>query len=176
MTRSGRPPMRDTDWQKPTQPRDSESVARASARAQSLLENTDFDTTDTDKYKFDRSIIPDGWDYEWKRNTIYNAEDPAYQVSLAKMGWEPVPVKRHPEFMPYGFKGENIERDGLILMERPAEITEKVQRRDYQIAANQVQQNIKQLNKADSGQFERNHKGDSLVKVKKSYEAVEIPD
>jgi hypothetical protein len=68
-----------------------------------------------------------------------------------------------------------IERKGMILMERPQEVTEEARIAEMRRARMQVRQKEEQLNSAPSGQFERNNKENSLVKVKKSYEAVPIP-
>jgi Kef-type K+ transport system membrane component KefB len=38
-------------------------------------------------------------------------------------GWETVDAKRHPEMMPKGYVG-SIEREGMLLCERPLEITQ----------------------------------------------------
>ena len=65
---------------------------------------------------------PDGWDYQWKRRSVYNQEDPAYQVELARQGWEAVPLSRHSEMMPRGWSGQTIEVEGMTLMERPADL------------------------------------------------------
>ena len=77
--------------------------------------------------------------------------------------------------MPTGWKAAHIERDGQILMERPAEITALVHRREYQKAAAQVGQKEQQLYGAPTGTFGRENKGTPLVKVNKSYEPMQIP-
>ena len=69
----------------------------------------------TDKFYIDPSMVPDGWDYNWKRKSVYGMEDPAYQVALARTGWETVPTANHPTMMPMG-NYPVIERDGMILM------------------------------------------------------------
>lgn len=180
----GRPPMRTTVQadpqlaarEAPIAPvREQSSQARAKARAAQLLEVVDMEAGNDDFY-FDVSQIPDGWSYEWKRHTTYNAQDPAYQVQLAQMGWEPVPAARHPLMMPVGYAGAYIERKGMILMERPEEITRRVRARDERSALDQVRMNQEKLTGAPQGQFERNNKGDSLVKIKRSYEPIPIPE
>ena len=80
-------------------------------------------TGSEDRFAFDRSIVPQGWTYEWKTKTIKNWEWQDHQVMLYQNGWEPVPAERHDGvFMPRGHKG-TIERGGMILMERPIELT-----------------------------------------------------
>ena len=92
------------------------------------------------------------------------------------MGWEPVPASRHPSMMPDSGGYNTIERKGMILMERPEEVTQEARIAEQRRARMQVRQKEEQLNSAPSGQFGRNNKDNSLVKVKKSYEAVPIPN
>ena len=111
---NGRPAMRQEDL---------DSLRRAHERAaavRALLGDAGLDDG-TDEFYFDRSLIPPGWDYEWKMQSVLGKEDPAYQVALRRKGWEPVPASRHPDTMPAGEKGPNITRKGMMLMERPME-------------------------------------------------------
>jgi hypothetical protein len=74
-----------------------------------------------DKFSLKRMgiVAPQGWTYEWKTKTIKGADWTEHQVELAATGWTPVPASRHDgKCMPKGFEG-NIERAGLLLMERP---------------------------------------------------------
>ncbi len=78
-----------------------------------------------DRLHIDPSLIPEGWTWEGKRFTVYNAPDPAYQAALARDGWEPVLAENYPGvFMPIDYKGPVIV-DGLMLMERPSVLTEE---------------------------------------------------
>lgn len=150
---------------------------RAKLRAKEVLENNGGDLDDgTDDFKIDRDIIPDGWAYEWKTYSVMGAVDPAYQVQLAKKGWEPVPASRHPELMPVGSTEKTITRKGLMLMERPLELVERARDIDKKRARDQVRFKEQQLTQAPAGQFERSNKDSPLVKVKKTVEAMEIPD
>ena len=162
---------------RPAPDRADDPRAAAAARAAAIREHLGAGGLDEgpDDFKFDRSIIPDGWDYEWKTLTVYGAENPAYQVALARTGWEPVPASRHPEFMPAGSTEKTIIRKGQILMERPLELTEESRRIELRKARAQVRQKEEQLTAAPPGQFEREDKNGSLVKVRKSYEAIPIP-
>ena len=157
------------------EPRDEDPRARAARRAAELREHLGSIDEGTERFYVDPSVIPPGWSYEWKRRTIYNMEDPAYQVHLTRMGWEPVPASRHPEMMPGGAGFKTIERDGLVLMERPLEITEEARQIELRRARAQVRAKEDQLSSAPQGQFDRSNKEASLVKVKKSYSPIEIP-
>ena len=160
-----RPPVREED-----------SRARAAARSAELREHLGNLDQGTDKYAIDQSIIPDGWSYEWKTLTVYGAENPSYQVALRKTGWEPVPASRHPELMPTGYKGATIIVDGQQLMERPADITKEMRNIDAQRARRQVRAKEEQLVAAPQGQFERSNKDQPLVKIRKTFEPMSIPE
>ena len=93
-----------------------------------------------DRFAFDRAIIPQGWDYQWKTKTIKNWEWVDHQVELANNGWTAVPAERHDGvFMPRGFTG-NVERGGLILMERDMRLTIRARAMDKREADTLVQE------------------------------------
>lgn len=124
-----------------------------------------------DDFFIDPRDIPDGWDYNWKRYTTGGMPDPAYEVELAQAGWEPVDTSRHPHMMPIGHKGP-IERKGMILMERPKEISDIAKQREFANAREAVISKERALGITPSGQFERDSK---LTGVRKSYGPMEIP-
>ena len=77
-----------------------------------------------DPFNLDRIGVfpPDGWVYSWRAASIKNAPNTSHMVKLHATGWTPVPADRHDgKIMPKGFAG-NIERDGLVLMERDARL------------------------------------------------------
>lgn len=156
--------------------REEDPRARAARRAAEIRGNIGSLDEGTDDFYIDQNSIPDGWSYEWKRKTVLGQEDPAYQVQLARMGWEPVPANRHPAYMPDNGKYTTIERKGMVLMERPKELTDEAKTIELKKARNQVRQKEQQLASAPDGQFGRNNKDAALVKVGKSYEAMPIPD
>ena len=157
-------------------PREEDPRVRAARRAMELREQASSDDDDgVDKFYIDPKLIPDGWSYEWKTYTVLGKENPSYQVAMAHMGWEAVPRSRHPELMPINYQGETIEREGMILMERPLEITQEAKARDLRLARAQVRGKEEQLGGAPAGQFERDNKGAPLVNVKKSFENIPIP-
>jgi hypothetical protein len=150
---------------------------RAARRAAELREHRWAMDEGTDEFRIALDLIPDGWDYEWKRKLLLGQEDPAYQVQLARNGWEAVPADRHPEMMPSTGNFAVIERKGMILMERPKEITEEVRSADLRRARQQVRQKEEQLNSAPEGTLQRKKSdGSTLTKINKSYEAIPIPD
>ena len=156
--------------------REEDPRARAARRAAELRDHLGDGNEGTDEFYINPDDVPAGWSYEWKRETLLGAEDPAYQVALAQVGWEPVPTKRHPSYMPGQGDHPVIRRKGMILMERPKEITDEHREREARKARLQVRAKEEQLNSAPTGQFERSNKDQSLVKVKRSYEAIPVPD
>lgn len=164
-----RPPLRP-------EVREEDPRERAAKRAAEIRGHIGGLDEGTDEFYVDPSVIPPGWTYEWKRRLTYNQEDPSYQVHLARMGWEPVPASRHPEMMPSGTASKTIERKGMVLMERPTDITNEAVLIKQRRARMQVRAKEEQLAAAPQGQFERSNKDAPLVKVKKSYEAMPIPE
>ena len=157
-------------------PHEESSRDRAARRAAEIMGHLDgaLDEGD-DELTLDSIEIPDGWTYEWKRQTVFGKSDPSYDTRLAKTGWEPVPSSRHPAMMPKGHRGV-IERDGLVLMERPKEITDRVKKIMYDRARGAVRLKEQQLNEGPPGTFERvDERGRPMVKVKTTHSPVEIP-
>ena len=123
-----RPPMRD------------EPEARTPERGDGLIRNRLGEVINVDRVtsqdddKFDlirMGIHPEaGWTYEWRVKSIKGAVASEQMVEDAQRGWTPVPAERHDgKCMPKGFAGA-IERGGLILCERPAQLTKIA--RDYE--------------------------------------------
>ena len=79
--------------------------------------------------------------------------------------------------MPVGTKpDEPIRRKGLVLMERPKEITDRVKQIDIRRARQQIAIKEQQIKNAPDGQFDRNNKDNSLVSVKRSYQPMAVPE
>jgi hypothetical protein len=156
--------------------REEDPRTRAARRAAEIRDHLGGSVDEgTDEFYIPMESVPDGWTYEWKRKSVLGQEDAAHQIALARKGWEPVPASRHPSFMPEGGHHATIERKGMILMERPVEITSEARAAELRRARLQVRHKEEQLNAAPQGQFERNNKDSSLVKIGKSYEAVPVP-
>ena len=156
--------------------REEDPRTRAARRSAELREHLGDEEEGTDEFYISKSDIPAGWAYEWKRKLTLGAEDPAYQVALARAGWEPVPTSRHPAYMPDSGKFPIIERKGMVLMERPLEINEEAHARELRKARNQVRHKEEQLSAPKPGEFERNNNDASLVKVRRSYESIPVPE
>lgn len=159
-----RPPMREED------PR-----ARAKQRAAELRGHLGDVVDGVDEFYISPDVVPDGWEYQWKRHTIYGQEDPAYQVSLARSGWSPVPTSRHPDMMPHDTSAAHITRKGQILMECPLEIVEERRHAEQIKAKQQVRAKEAQLSGTPDGTLTRDH-ARARPQIKKSYEAMPIPE
>jgi hypothetical protein len=189
-TPNGRPPMEGTVEGIPEIPRlplradmhNEDPRERAKARVAELMDHmADIDAGGSDKYYIPPELVPDGWDYEWKRWSVFNKEDPHYINSLRRTGWDFVPATRHPTYVPMGSADAIIIQDGMVLMERPAEISKIMRSRDKMKAAEQVQNKEKQLAQAPDGQFGRDNNGipissHGVAGVKKTYAPMAIPE
>lgn len=133
----------------------------------------------TDRYAFDKAIIPDGWSYEWKRYSVLGQEDPAYMAELHQLGFSPVPAERHPGlFLPVGYTG-SIILGGQILMERPVELEMEAREEDDMRARAQVRGSREQFGMVPQARgFEGPSQHPSAARnsfVRSSYERVDAP-
>lgn len=107
-------------------------------------------TTISSKFDFDRSKIPPGWSYEFKKASIYGQEDRQYHLSLLRNHWRPVPGSRHPELVGSGAGDHPIIIEGLMLMERPEYLTEEAKREDFVKGQGQMEQQFARLDQIDA--------------------------
>lgn len=154
--------------------REESPAERAKRRAAEIRGHLNGIDEGTDEFYIDPSMIPDGWSYEWKRRLLLGAEDPSHNVALYRMGWEPVPLSRHPEMMPRDWRGETIERKGMILMERPLELVEEARQIERRKAVNQVRDKEAQIAGTPDGTLTRDH-AQARPHIKKGYEPIPIP-
>lgn len=150
------------------------TLASAQERAAQVMGHIGSLDEGIDEFYIDRSRIPPGWDMEWKTKTVLGAEDPAQMVAYARTGWEPVPAYMFPDMMPDGWKGNTIERKGMILMMRPKQLTDMARSVDAKRARDAVRAKEQQLSSAPDGQFTRDH-SQAKPKIGKSYEPMPIP-
>jgi hypothetical protein len=158
--------------------REDDPRARAAARAAQLRDHIGDLDEGTDEFYVPPSMVPDGWTYEWKRRTIWNQEDPAYTVQLARDGWEEVPLNRdatHQAMMPKGWSGNTIERKGMILMERPKEISDEIRNIELRRARQQVRIKESQLAGTPEGTLSRDADPRVRPNIKKSFD-MPIPE
>lgn len=102
--------------------------------------------TGSNRFEFDRDLIPHGMTYEWKRASVFGQEDQENLINCEQNGWLPVPAERHPELSGRrAVAGTEIKRGGLMLMERPDEITEEAREMDTFAARHQVAAQVQRL-------------------------------
>ena len=148
---------------------------KAEMRAAELRGNRDASFDGTDEFYIDKSVIPDGWVYEWKTWTVLGQEQQTRMMGYKRAGWEEVPRTRHPDMMPVGSKDPHIIRQGNILMELPDEIVREYRAQHDRTAREQVRI---QEGKAKGGEGVHEGFDTTLAKnsIKHSYDAVRIPD
>ena len=152
----------------------SRGLREAALRAEEIrnkLRGEQYDSQMYDEFYIDPRIIPEGWDYNWKRESIAGQIDDDHLVEMRMAGWEPVDAKRHPHMMPIGYSGP-IRKKGMILMERPMEITNMAQDRELSTAREAVIAKERALGLSPAGTFERDR---AKSGVKKSYQPINVP-
>lgn len=155
-------------------PSKEDIARRAAARSGPVRERKRKGGQLLDKFRVDN--IPPGTSYEWKRVTVAGKNDPSYDVMMREQGWEPVDSERHPELVAEGHKGAII-RDGLMLMERPIELTREAQAEDRAAARDAVSVKKQQLGETPTGTLTRDHPSvHKIAGVNTSYEALPIDE
>lgn len=102
--------------------------------------------TAANRYEMDLTRKPPGMDYGWKVRTVLGQENTEALVMQDLNGWVPVPPDRHPELSGRRIKtGQTIERGGLVLCERPMELTEESREMERFAAGNQMASQIARL-------------------------------
>lgn len=135
------------------------------------------DDEDDDRLKVPQELIPDGMDYQWVTDSILGQPQPQRRARFERRAWTPVPAERHDGmYMPKGFKGE-INVDGLVLMERPLELSIRARQKEKMKAREQVYVREQQLRGGDLGgkvAFDTQHKT-VHNKINKTYERISVP-
>ena len=167
-------PMSDIESKKDNLPPVNRGLREAALRAEELrakMRDDQFDAQMYDEFYIDPRIIPEGWDYNWKRETIAGQVDEDHLTEMRIAGWEPVDSRRHPNMMPPNYTGP-VRRKGMILMERPLEITNMAREREVATAREVVAAKERSLGMSPGGTFERDR---AKTGVRKSYSPINIP-
>ena len=115
-----------------------------------------------DRLYIDPKIIPHDMTYEWKAESVNGKPDPLHINDLMDNHWTPVPESRHP--------GVVVRRDGLILMERPAYLTDEANEENYNLAMGREMSIRREVRDTPEGHFTRDHpSAKRLPGVKVSY-------
>jgi hypothetical protein len=160
--KTNRPDVRES--LRPEEPANDERLARRLAE----LRNHNNANLDEGVDKFATPTPQPGWSYEWKMKSVNGWEDPSHHNRISMGGWETVEAKRHPEMMPKGHSGA-IEREGMLLCERPLEITQDRRARDLQNARNQVKTKEGQLDPKGRGGLMNREDANARMKVNKDH-------
>ncbi len=123
------------------------------------------------RFYLDPTVIPDGFDYEWKRITYMGMQDTEHQIDLAENGWTPVPAKRHPDKAGRKAEPESmIIRGGLVLMERPVDLTKEARDEDETKAKEQLRVQFARLGQQGRGELPR-----EVRRAKRTYAGPDDP-
>lgn len=140
--------------------RETEHVAEHNAprkrtrQRSSTVQINPFDAVNLDKIPSDISV-------EWKRFSNVGADDPFYLSRMEEQGWLPVDPRQHPDWVPLppGYDKPHIIKDGLILMERPKELTEEARAENEVLANRQIREAEQRLGKTPKGEMTREEPG-----------------
>jgi hypothetical protein len=114
-----------------------------------------------DPFAVNLENIPDDVSLNWKRVSNKGEEDPFYLSRMREQGWEPVDPREHPDWVPLppGYDKPTIEKGGLILMERPKELTDEATAENKKLASRQVREAEQRLGMTQKGEMTRDHDG-----------------
>ena len=146
------------------------SKARAEARIRAIRGNPDL-ANGTDRDKYWAPPPPDSWDYQWKLKSVLGQDDVDRIRQNEMNGWEPVPLSRHPELMPKGWKGDTIEVGGLVLMERPMMFTQEAREEERRAAREAVITKESQMKEGRSGDLGQRQ----VNRLSKSHGRIDVP-
>lgn len=151
-------------------------------RAKPNWENIDTDAEDTpDRFRVPAHLIPEGMILQWVTDSVFGQPVPQHRAAFEKKGWTPV----HQEdfdgafdgrFMPKGRPGEIIQ-DGMVLMIRPKELSDRADYANRRKALEQVALKEKSLLSGDVGvTLDGTHQSAvNSNRISKSFERIEVP-
>lgn len=133
-------------------------------------------TVSEDPYYIPLEEIPEGLSYEWKRYSVVGQTDPFYLASMREQGWEPVSPKRHPNWVPPGYNEPHIIKGGMILMDRPIELTNEAKKELRQLSKQQVREAEQRLGMTPKQTLTRDFDGARPQIVKEYMRPIAITD
>lgn len=101
--------------------------------------------TGANRFEYDKTRVPQGMAYAWKRVTIGGMEDTEHAILCEMNGWTPVPGNRHPELTGSRGTDQPIIRGGQMLMEQPAEWEQESRSIDEFTARHAVEEQVQRL-------------------------------
>ncbi len=170
---------------KPLTAKPAEPIVQKSFKMKAKPNWESFDATaedSPDRLRIDPALVPDGFALQWVTDSVYGQSMAQHRSGFERKGWTPV----HQEdfdgvfdgmFMPKGASGE-IMNEGLVLMARPKEFSDKAKRLDHRRAIEQVQIKEQALRGGDIpiSLDARHATALQTNKIGKSYERLPIPE
>lgn len=157
-----------TEQRQPEPPRDT----RVRRRARDAAANP---------FHIDSGEVPEGYSWEWKRMSTAGQDDQEHQISLQEDGWLPVlwcdriETKRPPGITSVMLR-DPVRRKGMMLMQRPVELTREAQIEDAQAASDQVMDKMRALGQAPPETFTREHRNlDNHIKREYAPAGIPVP-
>ena len=157
---------------------------RYNMRAAPNWETVDPELEETpDRLRIAQSLIPEGLSLQWVTESVRGQPFHQRRAEFEKKGWTPV----HGEdfdgqfngmFMPKNQEGE-IRVDGLVLMARPKEMTDRAKQKERRKALEQVAIKEAALTGGDLTNVTLDATHPSAVnsnRISKSYERISIPE
>ena len=144
-----------------------------------------FDATDEatpDRLRIPESLIPAGMKLQWVTDSVLGQQMASHRASFERTGWTPV----HQEdfdgqfngmFMPKNAPGE-INLEGLVLMARPQELSDRAERLDKMRAREQLEIKERQFRSGDLPGVTLDAQAKSAVesnRISRSFERITVP-
>jgi hypothetical protein len=122
-----------------------------------------------DKFHIDPADIPEGMSYQWISHTIIGQEQRNTMAAFATNGWEPVDLSRYPgRYAPPNATGAII-LEGMMLVERPIELTLEARAEEIREAKNLIRTRNEQFTPKLPEALERRGTG---LRAKRSIEGM----
>ena len=120
--------------------RESDPQEAARIRAEQILSQHVDMLEESDEFFVPEELKDPHWDVQWVRHSCFNQEDVNNINRYKRHGWTEIPAKRpgYERYVPKGWKENFILKDGMLLMERPKEVSRLVQEKAKQEAAMRV--------------------------------------
>lgn len=156
---------------------------RWAMKAQPNWEGVDPNADDSpDRLRIAPDMIPEGLSFMWVTNTVYGQDMSQHRATFEKRGWTPVHQEDFDRrfdgmFMPRGAQGE-ISVDGLVLMARPKEMSDRAALNERRKAAEVIHIKEQQFKGGDLAgvSLDTQHKTAlNYNRISKSVERIEIP-
>jgi len=123
-----------------------------------------------------KHLEPEGWTYAWHTYSLYNEVQNKNIQSSRQRGWRFVPRTRHPHLMPSDSTDEWIMEKGMVLVELPTVMVEKYHQARIADARNQIRAKEESLAGTPAGTLSRSEDPRTRPNIKKSFQAMPIPE